>query len=822
MQQELKKYSDKLSGLIERITYRNEENGWTVLKVSSFDHQSKIIPVVVHQACVVAGETMDFYGEWVNHPKYGEQFKAIKTVSKKPASANALQKYLGSGLIKGVGPKTARTIVKHFKEDTLSVFENEINRLMEVPGIARKKLKMIQDAWEEHKSIKDIMIFLQSNDISTLFAVKIFKQYGFNSIEVVSKNPYCLSKDIYGVGFFTADRIAQNLGFKTDCFERISAGIKHVLASSKEQGHCYLTREQLYKQVKELLSLSELSLIDTPLGEIQVQNEICTRKIDGETQKILYYSKSLYFDELHLANRIKKIMEYDPKIDSSRVRDWLKKYCKKYKFELSSEQAEAVISITGHSISVLTGGPGCGKTTTLRILVRLFEAMNKTVMLAAPTGRAAQRMSEVIGRESKTIHRLLGWNPEKGNFDKNEATQLQTQVLVLDEASMIDISLASALFKAVPDKSQVILIGDPDQLPSVGAGNFLSDVITSDVVHHARLTKIFRQAELSSIVRFAHQINAGTIPVIKSPISESKLWKGEADCLFMDSEEATQDQLKFIKKAKFLLEAKLDKNIWNNKGIEILNNSEENEDFVIPEKYKHVNLEKLLQSKNEAEDLTCLIKKIPSYSTLHYGLKASDTILHLVRSSIPEHYGKNIEIQVLCPMTRGSVGTDSLNTLIQSSLNPYRKEQGQVLIGQRAFRVGDRVIQRVNNYDLNVFNGDIGVIKSLSEENVLIVEFGKGSDVRRVKYERSDMIQLALAYAITIHKSQGSEFPVVVIPILTQHFKMLYRNLIYTGLTRAKKLAVFVGSKKALAIAIKNVDMKTRQTTLKRLLKNEF
>ncbi len=839
---------EKLSGIIERITFHNEDNGWSIIKVSPFDRPTQLVTVEVHQVQVVAGDSMEFFGSWVTHPKFGKQFKAEKAISKKPATVHALEKYLGSGLIFGVGPKTAQKIVKYFGDQTLDVFESQIEKLMEVPSIGKSKLKQIKESWEEHKAIKDVMIFLQSYGISTLYSVKIYKKYGNDAIEIVTKNPYTLARDIYGIGFMSADKIARSLGFADDSPERISAGIKHVLDASRENGHCYLTREQMTDSVLDLLSLENISLIDAPLEKMIEEKNISIRKMEDE--EIYYYANSLYWDEVNFSKRLKEIISHTHQVDEERVRDWITSYCQKIRMNLSDEQFETVVKVVSSSFGIITGGPGCGKTTTTKVIVKLFEAMNKRIMLAAPTGRAAQRMTEVIGKEAITIHRLLVWNPKEGKFDKNEDNKLAVKVkegsfdktypldvLIIDETSMLDISLAASLIKAVPN-CQLIFIGDADQLPSVGAGNVLHDLLSCEKISHYKLTKIFRQAQESYIITHAHQINSGYMPNIATPIKDNSLFKSKVDCLFIDSEEATQEQIKFIKKAKYAINevqntgelkvfVKDDvKNVIEKDEAGNLNIYQTVRDievpyeaFSIPDKLRNADLKRLLVSKNGAEELSSVLNQIPEYSTLNYGMTASQAIVRLIAETLPKLYGKETEIQVLAPMVRGSIGTVILNKEIQERINPKQEGKGQIPIGDRVLRLGDRVIQSVNNYDLGVFNGDIGYIKVIDSQNfACAIEFGQGINKRMIQYEKSDLTELSLAYAITIHKSQGSEFPIVIIPVLTQHFNMLFRNLIYTGLTRAKQLAIFVGSRKAMSMAVNKIDNKSRQTTLSYLL----
>lgn len=835
-------HQEKLTGVVERVTFHSIETGWSVLKVTPFNDPGKLATVLIHQAKVFAGASMEFHGSWTVHPKFGDQFKAQQAIEKKPATTAALEKYLGSGLIKGVGPKTARKIVKFFGDRTLDVFEKSIHELLEVPSIAEKKLSQIKLSWEEHKSIRDVMMFLQSYGVSTLFAVKIFKAYGEKAIKIVSENPYCLARDIYGIGFFSADKIALAIGFKEDGLKRIQAGVKHVLAASREDGHCFLFKQQIISQTLDLLTLKNLELIEDIINDLFESGEIKKRKIPiNDEVTDCYYSKSLYWDEDYVVNAVKKFVNVSKNVDENRVVEWIKRYCSNFAIKLSDEQRNSVIEIVKKTFSILTGGPGCGKTTTTNVLVKLLLAMSKKVILAAPTGRAAQRMTEVIGIEAKTIHRLLEWEPQNGGFKKGEDDPLKADFLIIDECSMLDISIAASLLKAVPCNCQVLFIGDPDQLPSVGAGAVLENLLSSPVVPHFRLTKIFRQAEESLIIKYAHEMNKGVIPQIQSPIANRNAWNEPLDCLFIDSEEATQEQLKFILKTKRAIEETLNtgqehevvigeekKRLLTNihgelnlKKIyepdtgdgEILTDST----LIIPDKFKHVDLVKLSKTQTGVQELKEVIKKVHPWSSLNYGMTAIDTILRLYTQTIKRKLGKHCEIQILTPQVRGSLGTVNLNQEIQETVNPINSNTIQIKIGDRFFRVRDRVIQTRNNYDLNVFNGDIGTITRIDPEDYS-AEVLFGTENRIVTYRKEDLVELKLAYAITIHKSQGSEFEAVIIPVSTQHFKMLFRNLIYTGLTRAKKLVVFVGSRKALALAIRSIDNSKRQTAVEFLL----
>lgn len=828
-------------GIIHRVTYHNVETGWTVLKVNPLQSLHELRTVTVHQANVFAGATMEFEGEWMQHPKFGEQFQSTKVTERKPATASALEKYLGSGMIRGVGPKIAKRIVKYFGADTLEVFENKIERLTEVPGIAATKLQQITASWVEHREIRNVMLFLQRYGISTLFAVKIFKQYGNDAIAIVQENPYQLSKDIYGIGFFSADKIALNIGLEKDSPKRIRAAISHVLAGSREQGHCYLELENIQLEVKKLLQQDFSDLINQEIVGMEAENELKTR-VQEELK--CYYSKSLYYDELNTAEKVQQFLQQKIKIELHRVSNWLERYNKVQPFPLSQEQYQSVLGVVAQPFSILTGGPGCGKTTTTKALVQLLRAMKKRILLAAPTGRAAQRMSEVIGMEAQTIHRLLVWQPGSGQFQKNEAKPLECDVIIIDECSMLDISLAASLLKAIPIGAQVLFIGDADQLPSVGAGNVLKDLIDSRIIPTYKLVTVFRQAQESRIIQYAHQINKGEVPKIESPIHRVHAWEEGIDCLFVDSDEASKDQLKFIQKIN-----KTMKQVVENKNIAFVKESDETyksvklEDdfyiqetseqeieairrqggrsyvFNIPDKYLNADLNALLKSPNEANALKQVLQHIHPWSSLHYGLTAAEMIVRLYTNTIPNKFSSKLETQILAPMKVGSMGTNNLNQLIQEQANPAQEGKASLEIGGRIFRVSDRVIQRRNNYDLEVFNGDIGTITVLNSLDLtLSVIYQSGTESRIVEYTKQDIIDLELAYAITIHKSQGSEFDIVIIPLVLQHFNMLYRNLIYTALTRAKKMAIFVGTRKALGIAVRNIDNRQRKTMLKELL----
>jgi exodeoxyribonuclease V alpha subunit len=815
--------TETVKGIVQRVTYHNSDTGWSVLRICPFNSPGSVETVTVHQTQVFAGATMEFHGAWTTHPQFGRQFKAEKAFEKKPATAAALEKYLGSGLIHGVGPKTAGKIVRHFQASTLEVFEHEINRLLEVPGIAKKKLEMIKVAWHEHRSVRDVMMFLQGHGISTLYAVRIFKKYGDQAIRVVSEDPYRLAGDFYGIGFFSADKVALSLGLAKDSEQRIIAAVRHVLAAGREEGHCFLFFAQIRVGVDSLLGFDPAERLDQILRSMEEGKQLMARVIAqlDAGEQVCYYSKSLYYDEAFVARAI-SAMTYPLSIDEKFIDRWIDRYCQQQGIHLSKEQAAAVRAIAACRFSVLTGGPGCGKTTTTLVIVRLMEYLGKRVFLAAPTGRAAQRMSEVIGREAKTLHRLLEW--QNGTFQKNQEQPLRVDVLIVDECSMLDISLTASLLKAVPPTCQVLFIGDADQLPAVGAGNVLRDIILSGAVAVFHLTEVFRQAQASKIIAYAHQINKGITPHIDSPFNKPELWKEKVDCLFIDSDEATKEQLDFVTRVKrsYRFQSLRLEGLATNENLyefrtEETRPSVSQQDLVIPKKFQHVDLRNIQAADSQVEELKAVLAKVHPWSTLHYGFAAVDTVVRLYLHWMPKYYGKEAEIQVLSPMTRGSLGTANLNRVLQESANPPAPGKAQLQVGERIFRLGDRVIHRRNNYELNVFNGDIGRITAIDNTALsCVVQFFP--DGRRVDYQKDDILELDLAYAITIHKSQGSEFAMVIIPVLTQHFKMLFRNLIYTGLTRARRLAVLVGTRKALAMAVQRQDTNKRQTALQMLL----
>ncbi|HKQ75014.1 MAG TPA: ATP-dependent RecD-like DNA helicase [Blastocatellia bacterium] len=722
-----------LTGSVERVTYHNEQNGYTVLRFQ-IPGRGEPVTVVGNFSAVSPGESLRLTGWWTTHPQYGDQFKAVDYAVTRPATIAGIQKYLGSGLIKGVGPVTARRIVEHFREKTLEVIESDISRLGEVKGVSRKRVEMIQKAWEEQRAIKEVMLFLQCHSVSTHFAVKIFKQYGADSITIVEKTPYRLAAEVYGIGFRTADQIARNLGMPVDAEERLRAGLQHTLMTATEEGHCYLPAGDLIERSAEALDVEDQAKLEASLEKMLDDGLLKIEEKIGESggQRAIYLPP-LWQSERGVARRLKALIEKPMRVDSNRVGSWLDRFAEKRGVSLSEEQRRAVHLAAESRVMILTGGPGTGKTFTLRAMVDLFYAMRKTVALASPTGRAAQRLSEVTGREARTIHRLLEFDPAAMRFKRNDVWPLEADVVIVDEASMIDVVLANSLIKAVDEHSQLILVGDADQLPSVGPGAVLQDLIASGVAPVARLTQVFRQAARSLIVQNAHRINRGEFPHLVKPGEE------RSDCYFIEAE--------------------------------------------------------------EPEEVVRLI-------------------VNSVAKSLPNRFGYDPlkDIQTLSPMNRGRAGANHLNDVLQAALNPQplaAPGKAEINRGNRMLRVGDKVLQRVNNYRLEVFNGDMGMVEAIDlEDQMIAVRFAD----RIVEYDFADSLELSHGFAVTIHKAQGSEYPAVVIPLHTQHYMMLSRNLLYTALTRAKKTVVMIGTTKAIGMAMRNLEATHRFTGLAREL----
>ena len=703
----------KLRCVVERVTYQNPENGYSVMKVKVKDY-SDLVTLVGNLLEVPVGSVLLCEGEWKVDKRYGNQFVAQTWEEVMPATLYGIEKYLGSGLVKGIGPKYAQLIVSKFGLETIEVIETDIQRLYEVPGIGKKRVEKIQESWEKQKDIKNVMLFLQGYGVSTAYAAKIYRQYGKDSIDTVKGNPYRLADDIWGIGFKTADGIANKMGYENNDPRRCKSGINYTLSELADEGHVYAEEEQLVKSAKELLQADEEPIRDAMLEMVQAEE----LKTDGDA----IYLPPFYYAEVGTANRLLSLLEN--KTANLFVKPFnIQEISKSSGIEYDEVQIQAIKQAIDSKVMVLTGGPGTGKTTTTQGIIAALKSMGLRILLAAPTGRASKRMSEATGMEAKTIHRLLEYNPKDG-YKRNDENPLEGDALIVDECSMIDIVLMNNLMKAIPTSMRLVLVGDIDQLPSVGAGNVLRDIIDSERIPVIRLTRIFRQAQSSRIVMSAHAINQGRFP----DTSNGK----ETDFFFMQMEE--------------------------------------------PE-------------------------------------MVAENIVKLVKERLPKAYRQPVSnIQVLTPMQRGVVGASNLNVSLQSALNPSQLALNR---GGYSFRLNDRVMQLRNNYDKEVFNGDLGYISHVNmEDRTLQVDF----DGKLVEYEVSELDELTLAYATTIHKSQGSEYPIVVMPVLMTHYVMLQRNLIYTGITRAKKICVLLGTKKALSFAIRNMSVLKRNTKLKERL----
>ena len=724
---------EKLQCVIERITFHSEENGYSVLKVSARGF-SDVIAAVGNMAEPHVGSCLNLYGFWKIDPKWGRQFVFQKCEETLPATVNGIKKYLGSGLVKGIGPVYAGRIVKHFGEQTLDVLDTTPNRLSEVPGIGPLRLEKIKKSWVEQKEIKNIMVFLQSHDVSTSLASKIFKQYGNDSIAVVTENPYRLADEIWGIGFKTADTIAKKLGFGHEKFERLRSGLFYTLNKLSELGHCFAYRAELITAGTELLEVAPEKLnlaLDDVLKSNDLIKEEFARDIElpqevldksGLASPEVIYLPVFYYSEVGTARRLQRLLNAGRSCFVNL--DGLGSTSIPY----DETQLKAIKAAIENKVLILTGGPGTGKTTTTLGIIEAYRQSGAKILLAAPTGRAAKRMSEVTKMEAKTIHRLLETTPPQG-FQRCETNPLVGDVLIVDECSMIDVVLMNALLKAVPEDMTLVLVGDVDQLPSVGAGKVLSDVIESGVVPVVKLEKIFRQAQKSRIVTNAHKINKGEMPFLTDHGS---------DFIFITAEEA--------------------------------------------------------ETAAEKSEL------------------AAEKVVNICTRALPSRGIKVEDIQVLTPMRRGAVGAANLNLRLQAAFNP---EGASLKRAGVDYRIGDKVMQIRNNYEKAVFNGDIGFIESVNtEDNELVVNF----DGRKVRYDISELDEVVLAYATTIHKSQGSEFPYVVMPLMMSHYMMLQKNLLYTGVTRAKKGLILVGEKKAIFIAVKNNKIEARNTLLKERL----
>lgn len=699
--------------VVERITYQNPENGYSVLKVKVKGYND-LVTLVGNLLEVPVGSVLLCRGEWKVDKRYGSQFVAATWEETMPATVYGIEKYLGSGLVKGIGPRFARAIVQRFGTETIDIIETEIERLYEVPNIGRKRVAKIRESWEKQKDIKNVMLFLQGSGVSTAYAAKIYREYGKESIDKVRENPYRLADDIWGIGFKTADGIAAKMGYEKEDPRRCRSGILYTLGQLSDEGHVYAGEEQLVKTAGQLLEAGETAIRDTLAGMLQAEDLIL--------DKDAIYLPPFYHAECGTSRRLRDLAEstgrslFDGLFDPSSL-------TAETGIEYDEVQLAAIRQAVTSKVMVLTGGPGTGKTTTTQGIIAALKKAGLRVLLAAPTGRAAKRMSEATGMEAKTIHRLLEYNPQDG-YKRNDENPLEGDALIVDECSMIDILLMNNLLKAVPVGMRLVFVGDIDQLPSVGAGNVLRDIIDSQRIPVVRLVRIFRQAQKSRIVMNAHTINQGRFP----DTSNGR----DTDFFFMREDD--------------------------------------------PE-------------------------------------RAAETIVRLVKERLPRAYRESPDrIQVLTPMQRGVVGAANLNLLLQQALNPSGPSLGR---GGYTYRQGDRVMQLRNNYAKEVFNGDLGYIREVdTEDRMLTVDF----DGKKVEYDVTELDELTLAYATTIHKAQGSEYPIVVMPVLMTHFVMLQRNLIYTGITRAKKICVLIGAMKALAYAVRDMSVLKRNTSLRERL----
>ncbi len=716
--------SDKefLSGTVERVTYHNRDNGFCVLRIKVKSHK-ELVTVIGNVPSISAGEGIECEGIWHNDRNHGLQLKAQFIKSIPPTTIEGIEKYLGSGLIKGIGPHFAKKLIVAFGEKVFDVIENTPTLLLGVKGIGKSRIEYICKNWKNQKIVRQIMVFLQSHGVGTARATRIFKTYGEDAIEIVSENPYRLAKDIRGIGFMSADTIATNLGIDKHSIIRARAGITHVLFEATNEGHCALPEDELIKKAISLLEIDSAVISDALYEEI-TEEHLVKDSIDNVEAIFL---SSFYYYEKFIAFQLLSLLEKEvpwEAIDISNAIPWVEK---KLDINLSESQKEATKYALRKKVMVITGGPGTGKTTLINSIINILKAKHIGIKLCAPTGRAAKKLSESTKLEALTIHRLLEADAATGKFLRNENNYLPCNYLIVDEASMVDSGLFYSLLKAVSNDTALLIVGDVDQLPSVGAGQVLADIINSDVIPVVKLDHIFRQAANSKIITNAHLINQGISPN--------------------------------------------------------LNKFNKNDDFFFIE----------LDSDEELPD----------------------RLVNLVQNQIPTKFRVNpvTDIQVLAPMQRGGAGVRSLNIELQKALNP-NYQSGILKFGQ-TFAIGDKVMQTENNYDKEVYNGDIGIIKNInSEEQEITISF----DDKNIVFDYSDLDQITLAYATTIHKSQGSEYPIVVIALTMQHFIMLKRNLIYTAITRGKKLVIIIGNKKAFYYAVKNTKHLTRYTKLKNWL----
>jgi exodeoxyribonuclease V alpha subunit len=717
--------SETLTGTIERVTFHNPENGFAVLRIDTGGARG-LVTVVGHMPQVVEGEAITAEGEWVNNRDHGPQFKAEHLHLTPPTSAEGIEKFLASGLIKGIGKKYARKIVKVFGERTLEVIDASPTFLQEIKGMTAQRIEQIRESWNQQKAVRGIVLFLHSHGIGTARAVRIYKTYGDNAVEIVKENPYRLASDIWGVGFQTADQLAMKLGVPRDSPYRARAALSHFLKQSSLDGHVGFPEDQAIERTAAMIDVNH-SLV---AGAVELAKNAHELVRDAQSGETWLYLTMLFQAEIGVAKAVRYLQQGPHPLNGVNLEKSWDQVEYRIGLQLAPKQREAIQQATARKMLVITGGPGTGKTTIVRGILEVFVELDLRFALAAPTGRAAKRLSETTGVEAKTIHRLLEFDPLAGGFSRGDQRQLKLDLLIVDEASMIDIVLMNALLKAVPLNACVVFVGDVDQLPSVGPGTVLKDLIASKVVPVVRLTEIFRQAEQSWIVRAAHRVNEGQMPESAPP--------NGGDFYFI-----------------------------------------------------------------EAEDPAVVL----------------DRILTVVHERIPARFGFNpfTDIQVLTPMHNSELGTKNLNTQLQELLNP-KKAGLEVKRPGWTFRIGDKVLQTRNDYEKNVFNGDIGRVTNIDEDDQeLVVDF----DGELVTYSYEDLDELLLAYAMTVHKSQGSEYAAVVMPVHTQHFVMLQRNLLYTAVTRGKKLVVLVGTRRALNIAVQRHDTGRRYSGLCKRLQSE-
>lgn len=722
---------EHLEGCVERITFQSEDTGYTILQLDSGDYDDPVT-VVGEMPAIFVGENMRFQGLWTQHQKYGKQFKAQRFEKVRPTTIIGLQRYLASGMIKGVGPITARRLIRAFGQEVIHVIEKEPDRLLEIPLIGKSKRDEIVASWQEHKGIQNVMIFLQEHDVSTGYAVKIYKRYGAAAVDIVQENPYQLAEDVWGIGFKIADQLARKLGIEKEYPARLQAGLLFALQRAVDDGHVYMPQQELVQRAAELLEVPAIGLSEQ-LSAMYQQDRLV---LAGEPDNPFVFLRSLWMAEAGIADRLGQLQQAtldlaDPEALTAELQTWIADYEVEQGIDFSEEQREAIIQAAQHKVFILTGGPGTGKTTVSRAILDWFQHQSLTLALASPTGRAAKRLSEVSGRPATTLHRLLEFDPRMGAFQRNEYTPLEVDLVLIDEISMVDTALFYHCLDALPAQTRLILVGDSDQLPSVGPGSVLQDLRKSGVVGAVELKTIYRQAQSSRIVQNAHLVNRGEMPVL----------------------------------------------------LPVSGRHREEDAFFIATAYPQTTLEQITQ---------------------------------LLTTRLPAIGYATEDIQVLCPMNRGAIGTQSLNKQLQEALNPEAKGKAQLVRGERLLRVGDRVIQMRNNYDQDVFNGDMGIIENIDvQEHQVTVQYPE----RKVVYESGDLDEIRLAYALTIHKSQGSEFPVVVMVLTRQHHMMLQRKLLYTGMTRARQLFILVGQPEAIQQAVENHFLRPRYTLLAQRLK---